>query len=78
MTHYRSELTPYSVWRHVASDSLYVFIGVGMCSTNGERDHVEESVIYVSITHQHLCYREIGQFLDGRFEPHFGITTPPA
>jgi hypothetical protein len=65
----RSLLKPYSTWRHVKTDSLYVVLGIGTCSTNGLGEHKEESVIYVSLTHEHLCYREISEFLDGRFVP---------
>jgi hypothetical protein len=60
-------LTPLSTWRHVATDSTYTVLGVAACSTNG-RDG-ETSVVYCSHTYQGLRYREVGEFLDGRFEP---------
>mgnify|MGYP001573324367 CR=1 FL=1 len=63
----KEDVTPWSFWRHVATNSTYVALGIGMCSTNGEREHKEESVIYYSTTHNHLCYREVSEFLDGRF-----------
>jgi hypothetical protein len=44
-------------------------LGVGLCGTNGPREHQERSVHYVSLTHQRLCYREVVEFLDGRFAP---------
>ncbi len=65
----RTALTFFRVWRHVKTDGLYVMLGVARCSTNGEREGKEESVVYYSLTHQHLYYREIGEFLDGRFQP---------
>lgn len=63
-----SDLVPYSTWRHVKTGGLYVVLGVARCSTNGEREGVERSVVYVSTTHGHLCYRELSEFLSGRFE----------
>ena len=57
------------VWRHVASDSLYHVLGVAKCSTNGERDGKEQSVVYFSMGYQSLRYREVSEFLDGRFVP---------
>jgi predicted SAM-dependent methyltransferase len=65
----RELLTPGSTWRHVRTDSTYTVFGLALCSTNGEREHREESVVYASHTHGHLCYREVGEFLDGRFRP---------
>ncbi len=65
----RTALTFFRVWRHVDTDSLYIVLGTARCSTNGEREGKEESVVYFSLTYQHLCYREIGEFLDGRFQP---------
>lgn len=56
---------PYSTWRHVKTGSTYTVIGVAECSTNSNIG--EESVIYVSHTHQGLRYREIREFMDGRF-----------
>jgi hypothetical protein len=58
-----------SRWKHIATGSFYTVLGIGTCSTNGEREHKEESVIYWSDTHQHWCYREVDEFLDGRFIP---------
>ncbi len=69
----RQDLKDYPVWRHVASGSLYHVLGVAVCSTNGERENEEESVIYFSLNYQSLRYREVGEFLDGRFVPE-----PPA
>jgi len=69
MRYGRTILKPFSTWKHVGTNSFYTVIGIGLCSTNGEREHKEESVIYISHTHQHLCYREINEFLDGRFTP---------
>jgi hypothetical protein len=57
------------VWRHVATDSLYHVLGVARCSTNGDRDGKEWSVVYFSLSYQSWRYREVGEFLDGRFVP---------
>lgn len=62
-------LKSHPVWKHVKTRGLYHIMGVARCSTNGERENKEESVIYFSISHQSLRYREISEFLDGRFEP---------
>lgn len=70
--HSRFLLTPFSTWTHVKTGSKYTVIGIALCSTNGEREHTETSVVYVSHTHQGLRYREISEFLDGRFKPEFG------
>lgn len=64
----REELVPYSLWRHVQTESWYVVVGIALNSTNGPEEHKQELVVYVSLTHEHLCCREIGEFLDGRFE----------
>lgn len=64
----RSLLTCGSTWRHVKTDSTYTVLGIATNSTNGERENVEQLVIYVSHTHQSLRVREINEFLDGRFE----------
>lgn len=66
---YPEDLKPLSVWRHVATKSLYVVLGVARCSTNGPREGTEHSVIYHSQSHGHLCYREVSEFTDGRFVP---------
>ncbi len=64
-----ADVVPLSVWRHVASGGLYVVMGVARCSTNGDREGVEQSVVYWSVARRHLNYREAGEFLDGRFVP---------
>jgi hypothetical protein len=33
-------------------------------------------VVYLSLTYQHLCYREIGEFTDGRFERVWPVARP--
>jgi hypothetical protein len=58
-----------TIWRHVASGGLYLIMGVARCSTNGEREGKERSVVYYSVERQHFNYREMWEFLDGRFEP---------
>ncbi len=65
----RTALTYYRLWRHVKTGLHYILIGIAKCATNGERDGKQESVVYYGLTHQHLYYREIGEFLDGRFQP---------
>jgi hypothetical protein len=66
----REKLVPFSTWRHVKTGGLYTVLGVARCATNAREG--EESVVYVSVKHQQLSYREIGEFLDGRFEPAGG------
>jgi hypothetical protein len=68
-----TDLVVSPVWRHVATGGLYHVVGVGRCCTNGERDGKEMSVVYFSMDYQHLCYREVSEWLDGRFVPE-----PPA
>ncbi len=64
-----SDLAAHPVWRHVKTDSLYHVIGVAHCSTNGDRENTEMSVVYFSLDYQTLRYREVSEFLDGRFVP---------
>ena len=59
-------LTPYNTWRHIKTGSTYTALGIARCATNGKED--ELSVIYVSHTKQELHYRELSEFMDGRFE----------
>jgi hypothetical protein len=63
MTYGREHLIPFSTWVHLATRSRYTVIGVGLCSTNGDNEHKEEAVIYVSHAHGDLRYREIHEFL---------------
>lgn len=67
------DLKCHPVWRHVKTGSLYHVLGVATCSTNGEREDKEVSVVYFSLDYQALRYRELGEFLSGRFVPE-----PPA
>lgn len=60
------EPKPYSVWRHYKG-GLYVVLCVATCSTNGHRDGVEKSVVYHSLKYGHVRYRELSEFMDGRF-----------
>lgn len=62
------EPTPYSTWRHLKTGSTYTVLGVAECSTNGPLENTERAVIYVSHTRQELWYRELSEFMDGRFE----------
>jgi hypothetical protein len=64
-----ADVKPLSLWRHVETGSLYVVVGLALCSTNGPRDRVERSVVYHSLTYEGLRYREMDEFLDGRFVP---------
>lgn len=64
-----SSLTPFSTWYHLGTDSEYTVLGIALCSTNGEREHKEESVVYISHSFAGLRYREVNEFLDGRFVP---------
>lgn len=67
MPYSADDVEPYSVWRHVKTGSLYLALGVGTCSTNGPMENVEQSVVYVSVNSWKLRYRELSEFLDGRF-----------
>ena len=62
-------LVPYSTWVHTKTETLYWVLGIATCSTNGDREGKERSVVYVSCAYQKLRYREVGEFLDGRFTP---------
>jgi hypothetical protein len=64
-----ADLVPWSTWKHIATGSAYTVVGIAVCSTNGERENEERSVVYVSHTHGVLRYRELSEFLDGRFAP---------
>ncbi len=55
----------FSTWKHVKSGGTYTIIGVALCSTNDREP--EESVIYISHDYQQLRYRELKEFMDGRF-----------
>src|SRR5262245_16998368 len=59
-------LTTLSLWLHVKTHGVYIVLGVAECST-GTRQ--EQSVVYWSCTHGGLRYREVNEFLDGRFKP---------
>ncbi len=56
---------PYTTWRHLKTNSTYTVLGTAICSTNGNEG--EQAVIYVSHTTGVLHYRELSQFMDGRF-----------
>jgi hypothetical protein len=59
--------TQYSVWMHNKTRSLYVVLGIALCSTNGPDEHKRRDVVYFSLTHGGLRTREASEFLDGRF-----------
>lgn len=59
-------ITPYSTWKHLRTGSFYTVLGVAQCSTNGNENEI--SVVYISHKYQALRYREISEFMDGRFE----------
>ena len=69
MAYPESMLVPGSRWFHAGSDGHYTVSMVATCSTNGDREGVERSVVYWSDLHGQPRYREIGEFLDGRFVP---------
>lgn len=71
MSYQRDMLEHCPVWRHVKTGGLYHVVGTAVCSTNGSEG--AECVVYFSMTYQAWRYREIGEFLDGRFVPE-----PPA
>lgn len=59
---------PLTPWRHPKTGGLFLILGVATCSTNGPREDVERSVVYWSFKKRMWRYREIGEFMDGRFE----------
>lgn len=56
---------PFSTWRHVKTGSTYTVLCVALCSTNDRPP--EESVVYISHDYQEPRYRELKEFMDGRF-----------
>lgn len=60
---------PFTTWRHLATDSLYVVLGIALCSTNGPGEHEAEAVVYFSMGRERLHYRALEEFMDGRFRP---------
>ncbi len=63
----REDLTPFSTWRHIATNSTYTVLGIGTESTNGDREG-EERAVYLSHTQGKIKLREVTEFLDGRFQ----------
>lgn len=63
----RSMLVPLSVWFHLKTKSLYVVLGVADCS-NAEEDE-GQAVVYYNTVRRRLRYRDVNEFLDGRFVP---------
>lgn len=62
------EPLPWSTWHHLKTGGLYTVLCVATCSTNGHGDKTERSVVYLSHTKHRIWYRELSQFMDGRFE----------
>ncbi len=60
-----SLLTPFSIWRHLKTNSTYTVLGITKRSTNGQEG--VQSVVYVSHTLGEMHDREVSEFLDGRF-----------
>lgn len=65
-------------WVHPKTGGLYLVLGVATCSTNGDREDVERSVVYWSFAHRSLRYRELSEFMDGRFEEYDRDAASPA
>lgn len=61
-----TDLEQHKVWTH-KKGGLYIVQGVVECSSNGRE--AERSVLYFSVTYQQWKYREVSEFLDGRFTP---------
>jgi hypothetical protein len=61
-------LVPFSTWVHFKGGT-YTVLGVATCSDNGLDEGKRQSVVYFSHKYQELRYREVSQFLDGRFVP---------
>lgn len=63
-----ADLVPLSTWRHFKGGT-YTVLGIASCSDNGPDEGNRRSVVYFSHKYQELRYREVSQFLDGRFVP---------
>ncbi len=64
------QAAPFTIWKHVRTNSLYVVLGIAYDSTNRENEPENERyVVYVSQTTGLMRVREISEFLDGRFAP---------
>ncbi len=61
------ELPHNSLWRHPKTGGLFFVLDVATCSTNGDRENVERSVVYWSFARRAWRYRELSEFMDGRF-----------
>ena len=62
------DVKPFTVWRHLATDSLYLVMGLSRDSTLVP-DEGRLCVVYYSMSYQRLNHRLATEFLDGRFEP---------
>jgi hypothetical protein len=64
------DLKPMSIWVNVGLSTFYIVLGVAtLQSTNGPGEHQTRSVVYWSLAQPGLRYREVSEFLDGRFRP---------
>jgi hypothetical protein len=63
------EPAPLSTWRHLKTWGTYTVLGVSVSPTNGPGERMDRVVVYVSHTYQALRHRDLGEFMDGRFEP---------
>ena len=67
------------LYRHNATNSFYVVLGVGSCSTNGPRERIERSVVYYSLSRREIKYREVAEFVSpGRFTRVDALPIPEA
>lgn len=69
MNYSPTQVYPYSIWHHVKTNSLYVVLGVATQSTNGPGEHKNKAVVYWSLSHGQICYCDLDEFTDGRFQP---------
>ncbi len=77
MKYEESDLTRYAYWKHPKTGGYYKVLFVAICSTNitnGQR-----SVVYHNVNplKPEVYYREISEFLDGRFVPTNNLLEVP-
>jgi hypothetical protein len=78
MSYNEQDLIRYAYWKHPKTGGFYKVLFVATCSTNGERDNKERSIVYSNILIPHnIRYREISEFLDGRFVPTNNLLEVP-
>ncbi len=60
------KLLPWTGWHHPKTGNFYTVVGIAINSTNGEING-QLGVVYSCQRTGELYYRELNEFLDGRF-----------